>query len=184
MFLNFGSKWIFDQGQQGNENSSGFNDYKLYLNSKLQWNVNLDVNQLQQKYFNAMYGPAASVMTDYFYSIRMHMQTLKATDIDGALSSATNFPYAVVKQWLNYVDEGYKAIEGLKDTDPERYQVLYDHICTEGITARYLLIVYHEGSISPERLIAEKASFKEDVLRLGFTEYIQHEDINDLVKDW
>lgn len=182
--LDYGAKWIFDQGQQGNQNSSGFNDYKLYLNSKLQWNVNQNVNELEKKYFDAMYGPASDIMMEYYSAIRAHMQTIPPRDIDGSLSSAANFPYRVVKSWLNYVDAAYSAIEGLKDTDPAYYQACYDHICAESITARYLLIVYHQSTISPEQLVKEKASFKEDVLRLNFTEYIQHKDINDLVKDW
>ena len=182
--LDFGAKWIFDQGQQDNQNSSGFNDFKLYLNSKLQWNVDLDTDELTKKYFNAMYGPAADIMYEYFLAQRAHMQTLPPSDIEDSMTSSTNFPYNVVKQWIGYTERAYKAIEGLKESNPEYYQLCYDHICVESITARYLLIAMHEGAISPEQLAREKASFKEDVLRLNFTEYAQHLNITDMVKDW
>lgn len=182
--LDFGAKWIFDQGQQGNLNSTAFNDFKLYLNSKLQWNVNLDMAELEDKYFNAMYGPASDIMNEYYLAIRAHMQTLPPSEIEESMSTVENFPYNVVKQWLGFVDRAYEAIEPLKTTNPVYYQQCYDHICTESITARYLLIKFHESSISAERLAKERASFKEDVTRLNITEYAQHQPMSDLVKDW
>ena len=181
----FGTKWIFDQGQQGNKNSSGFNDFKLYLNSKLQWNCNLDVEELTVNYFNAMYGPAAQTMREYHEHMRLHMQTVKATDIDGALASAQNYPYGTTRQWLEFVDKAYADLEAVKDTlDPVLYQAYKDHICTESIVARYIMITWYPDSVSPEQLQKDKRSFKEDVLRLNFTESVQHININDLVKDW
>jgi hypothetical protein len=182
--LDFGAKWIFDQGQQDNQNGTGFNDFKQYLNSKLQWNVNLDTDELTKKYFDAMYGPASEIMFDYFLAQRAHMQTLPPSNIEDSMTTAENFPYNVVKQWLGYTERAYKAIEGLKESDPKYYQACYDHICTESVTARYLLILFHEGTMSPERLAKEKASFKEDVIRLNFTEYSQHNNIMDMVKGW
>ena len=182
--LNCGAKWIFDQGQQGNKNSSGFNDFKMYLNSKLQWNVNLDVTELENKYFKAMYGPASEIMKDYLQAIRLHMQTLPPSDIEVDMTTANNFTYPVVSEWLNYAEKAYEKIAEIKDSNPDYYAQCYDHICTESITARYLLIRFYSGTISSQKLTQEKSSFKTDVLRLNFTERAQHIAISDLVSEW
>lgn len=187
MLVDFGTKWIFDQGQQGNENSTGFNDYKLYLNMKLQWNVNLDVDTLKQKYFNAMYGPASEVMQKYYDHLRIHFQFLAATDIDGRLAQVENYPYQVVKQWLDYCEEAYEILDQALATgeiDETYYNLCKDHVITESVGPRYCIIKWHSGTVSPEKLKVMKSTLKEDVLRLGFTEWSQHEDINDIMKDW
>ncbi len=182
--LNFGAKWIFDQGQQDNQNGTGFNNLKLYLNSKLQWNVNLDVDALIKDYFSAVFGPASDVMFNYFITQRAHMQTLPPSDIEENMTTIENFPYNVVIQWLGLVDEAYQAIDGLKETDSAAYKIYYDNICEESITARYLFIKFHSATIGAEKLAKMKSSFKEDVIRLNFTECAQHISIDELVKNW
>ena len=187
MLVDFGTRWIFDQGQQGNECSSGFNNYKLYLNSKLQWNVDLDVDELKQKYFGAMYGPASEKMQEYYDHIRIHYQYLQHQDIDGALASVGNFPYQVVMQWLNFCEEAYDILDqalASGEISQEYYNSCMDHVITESIGAQYCLLEFHLGTISPEKATQIKRKFKEDVLRLGFTEWMQHEDINDIMKGW
>ena len=187
MLVDFGAKWIFDQGQQGNENSTGFNDYKLYLNMKLQWNVNLDVDTLKQRYFGAMYGPASEVMQKYYDHLRIHFQFLATTDIDGKLGQADNYPYQVVQQWLGFCDEAYKilgdALESGEITE-EYYKSCMDHVITESVGPRYCMIKWYDGTVSSSALKEMKRTLKEDVNRLGFTEWSQHLDINDIMKDW
>lgn len=182
--LDFGAKWIFDQGQQDNLNLTGFNNLKLYLNSKLQWNVDLDVDKLISDYFKATFGPAAEVMFNYFIAQRAHMQTLPPSEIEENMTTIENFPYNVVVQWLNFVDNAYKAIEHLKDTDAVAYKTYYDNICEESITARYLFVIFHGGTVGDEKLEQMQSSFKEDVLRLNFTECAQHVSIDELIKNW
>ncbi len=187
VFVEMGARWIFDQGQQGNENLTGFNNFKLYLNSKLQWNVNYDYNELLDNYFSDMFGPAKDVMLQYFYSLRLHLYDViggNMNDIESSLDSAEYFPYATVNQWLNYCDQAYKAIESLKQTDVTLWQYYYDHICTESIMARWMLISYYPGSMDSTVLKQQKSSFKEDVYRLGFTEWSQHNDIGEKVDEW
>lgn len=182
--LNMGSKWIFDQGQQGNKNLTAFNNFKLYLNSKWQWNVNLDYNELYNSYFDSMYGPASATMKDFFLSLRMHLRTLKSTDVMDSFDNANNFPLGLVRQWIKYCETAYGDLEAIKTSNPELYKVYYDNVVTESIMARHMLIKYYPGSVSPEQLKIEKSTFKEDCLRLNFTEHSQHNDINELLKDY
>lgn len=185
VLLSMGAKWIFDQGQQGNENSSGFNNFKLYLNSKLQWNVNLDFNELLDKYFNAVYGPAAETMKTYFEMIRIQYQFIEPINsVEDPQGGRDNFPFNVVNQWLDLCNQAYADLEELKTQDEDAWQVYYDSVVTESICARYCLIEYYGQEISPEAAIAEVLAFETDVLRLGFTEYGQHADINDLITAW
>ena len=172
--LDFGAKWIFDQGQHNNNNTTGFNNFKLYLNSKLQWNVNLSVAELTANYFAAAYGEAAGKMKAYYDSISAHMQTLPPSEIEVNMTSEENFPEAKVREWLALVEEA-KAL--LEEGSPE-----YDRVCLDGLSAEYLYLKYYAaGDMTSSELSSARTAFISTAKALGVTRCDQTTLIGNLV---
>ncbi len=174
MCLDLGAKWIFDQGQHNNGNSTGFSNFKMYLNSKLQWNVNLDVETLTRNYFNATYGDATSTMKSYYDSVMAHMLTIPASQIEQNMTSRQNFPKAKVKEWYDLVQQ---AKEEAKGTDA------YDRVCLDGLSAEYLYLKYYatEYGMTASELSTARADFVSRARELGVTRADQSTYIQNIV---
>ncbi len=186
MLVELGVKWMFNQGQQGNENPTHFSRFKLYLNSKYEWNVNANFEEMLENYFNYMYGPAAEVMKEFFFDMRAHVNLLSDADFEGSLADEANFPYAVCKRWSDYCNEAYELIDSLKTTNSELWSMYNDNIITESLLPRYMIIKWHDASIGmgSDALANYKKSFKEDCRRVGLTEWSQHESVEQIIGGW
>ncbi len=179
---------ITDQGQWNNTTSTGFNTLRLYLASELMWNCQMDYAAATDNFFKNYFGPAAEPMRTIFDSLRsrytilrkqkvISFQTVKWTD-------PKIYPEGFVKTMLGYIDEAYKAIEPLKETDPSRYDQIYDHICLESILFRYLQITNSINNYSSLEQLAMKQSVKDDVTRLGITRYTEGGLVETLWTQW
>ena len=170
--------YLFDQARYNTSALTAFDHLKVYLNSKLAWNVDADYNELIDNFFANYFRDAAGPMREYFESFRSWSQYLKDTDefaIPGQpnsgpdLANAMYWPKQVLVRWNDCIEKAYKAIESLKLSDRDLYDKLYDRIMSESIAIRYHLIELHGTTYTDSELTAMKLSFKEDATRLGFT---------------
>ena len=65
LFLENGARWIYDQAD-GNGYHGEFAELKCYLQSKLMWNPNRDIEPLIDRFMAAYYGAAAPLVRRYF----------------------------------------------------------------------------------------------------------------------
>ena len=187
--LEGGAKWAFNQGQQGNENLTGFQNFKMYLNSKWEWNVNLESEELTDMYFTDVYGPAKDIMFEFYLHMRAHL-TLVGDVISGVDPEAvpaddpTRYPYQTVLQWKRYCEKAMDAIEPIKSENFELYEYYRKAIAVESLMPRYMIVTWYESSLDPAQLVVEKASLKADIRFTGFSQWKQHESVEDIMKDW
>ena len=185
-----GAFWLFDQQQKGAQNSTGFQILKYYLEAKLSWNVNLDINELIDNFFENYFGEANEPMRKIFDAVRTRMAYIEnelhiAMYVYVKLENTNFWPKGLLQQWLRYIDEAYEAIESVKNEDEELYAKLYDRIMLEGISYRWLLIeLYGTTTYNEERLLEEKLSFKQDCAYLKVTNYAESwtPNLNDYLK--
>ncbi len=134
-------------------NSTGFGALKTYLTSKLRWNADLDISELTDNFFRAVYGPGGSAMKE-IYDQYLTLATLNASGYttangeqqdawDQSIYSASvlnekYWPKGLLKDWLALLDESMASIEPLKTTDPEKYEIYAYNILIEGIFVRYI----------------------------------------------
>ena len=172
-----GATWLFDQQQKGAQNSTGFQILKYYLQSKLSWNVNLDINELIDNFLENYFGPAADTMTTLLNEVRTRMAYIEnelnvPMYVYVVLENTNYWPKGLLQQWLGYIDQAYKEIETVKNVDEELYKMLYDRIMLESISYRWLLInLYGENVFDAETLLKEKLAFKSDCAYLKVTNY-------------
>lgn len=161
----------------------------MWLNSKLAWNVNLDFNELLDEFFANFYMEAEKPMREMFEMFRLHMRYIQSryspelgTNTD--LLKTDYWPKATIDQLLAKADEAYAAIAGLKKTEPDRYEILYDRICLETISFRYIDISLYNGLNNSQEQIANMKAFKADAERLGLTLFNELNSITSLWSKW
>ena len=155
---------------------SGFGVFKNWLQAKLGWNVNADVAALTDQFFEGYFKEAAEPMRRLFDEWRVWAKY--QTDELGysgyrsiyinALTE-TYWPQRMLTHWLDLLDEARAAIAGYEETDPAMYRALSDHIDTESISFRYLLIELYGVQYSAADLQQMRRDFVADTQRLGLT---------------
>jgi hypothetical protein len=167
--------FLLDQAQ-GNSGtaSTGWSILKAYLNYKLAWNVNENVGELIENFFENYFCEAAPEMFDFFNSYRFYSESFKAKGILGGTMSVHQdvktediFPKPVLLNWKSHIDAAIEKIKSLRISNPKKYQMIYDHIAIERLSVLYYLIELYNHNISPADILNYKLLFKEDADRLG-----------------
>lgn len=188
--LENGATSIFDQdsGKQRYGNS-GWTRVKWYVYSKLQYNINLNMEELIDNFFANYFDVAGDTMQDLFETDRQwarHLYgDLGATgNIFEDMLKTEYYPYPVMKAALDKIDQAYEDIEVYQESDPERYQQLHDRITLESLQYRYIIIELYSSEYTPSEYLDMKYQFKNDATRLGICTHVEDYVITDLWLDW
>jgi hypothetical protein len=145
----------------------------MYLNSQWSWDVNRSYKELKDNFFETYFGAGSEAMEKLFNAYQTHMNYLQEEFNTGAaimenVVKVETFPYNLVKQWLGYIDEAYKAIEVYKGNE-ELYEKYYNHINLEGLSMKFLMLKLHQGRLSNEELLKMKMEFNQEIRIHGVT---------------
>ena len=190
MYEEFNFGLVFDQGNYNTQVLSTFSDFKMYLVSKLQWDMNNDYTTLRDNFFANYYGAASDRMIEIFEETRdwcAYMRTLGLKFQLGTDSYMQKkyWPQNTVESMIAMFDDAYKALEPLKRSNPERYQILYDRVLKEELFYKYILIELYSNTMPNSQSNALKEEWKAEVLRLGFTSGGESvKAVENFWKDW
>ncbi len=156
---------------------STWHNLKLYLESKLAWNTDLDMQALIEGYMDAMFGKAAPQMTRLFNEMTYRAKVVRQLYWNGTtilgnttdLNNKTLYPYATVKQWLDICNEAYAAIEELKETDMQAYTMYKEHIDAEWTSPAFIILRMYKNNLGEEEYVQLKTDFTNVVNNLGMT---------------
>ena len=145
-----------------------------YVQAKLFWNVNEDFDTLVTNFFKNYYKDAAEEMLDVFNTYRAFSRyQLDVLGMpSGLYADVTNtkyWPKGALDTILGKIDEAYKAIESLKESNYNLYTTLYNRICTESLSYRKYDLVLYASSYQSSVATALKNQFKADCDRLNVT---------------
>lgn len=186
-FYENGTEGWYDLG--GVKGNTAFNALKDYLESKMLWDMSLDYNKVVWDWFDGNFGPAAEAMYSYFDKMTTYLEMVEyeregIKDVWGTIDDRTIWKYSVLNDWLSDIQAAYKAIEGLKETDPELYTIYYDNIALEELSPQYAMITYNSASFSAADLLAKKLWFKDTAKRLAVTHYGENRPITAMYQEW
>lgn len=173
--LSCNAVYMYNEGQWNQPISNGFSKLKEYLDAKLLVNVNLNYNDLVDKFFDGFYGDAGEIMRKYFDELQTHYEVINqeygaiAGGISDDVEKAEYWPRSLLVKWDNYCKQAMEAIEGVKLIDAEKYKVYYNHILLESIFPRYMLYTVYAGYFDANELKENRAQFKADCAELGMT---------------
>ena len=184
--------WLYNLGQYNNGNSTGFSRYKAYLNAKLLWNVNADVNALTDDFFNNYFGVASSYMRTIFneyramtkYIYENEDKTLGYLSINGHVPSAKDFRYSNLTKWLDDIDKALAEADKLAGTDDAERERVRNAVILESLSFRYALITYFGENFTSDELLTMKNEWKSDAAKLGVTLCGEHKTLETLYEEW
>lgn len=185
------NRMIFSQGQEQCKGTlSTFNNLKVYLESKLMWDTSLDMGELIDRFFNAMYREAAPQMKQIFFSMRAHMQYLLVTyEKFGAgnrpdFGSKEYWPLALVEGWVGQMDEARNAIERYKTLDLELYERICQHIEAECIAPIYIILDCHLPYLTETQGNSYINRLWYDIEWMGLENMTKSESASDTLVNW
>ena len=92
--------------------------------------------------------------------------------------------FGTLNGYLKLIDEAYAAIEPLKVSNPDRYDILEKHIKLESMFPRFALLRLYSGMYASTDLYNARMEFKGDCTTFGIT-YVQEQTSMDTVfADW
>ena len=169
-----GVKYVWAQGQERNQ-STAFSDLKDYIDSKFQFNVNADYDQVLNDYFEYYYLDAAAEMRALFNLIQAQSAYLEenVATISGGIydeiGEKAYWPQRLLDTMMEKIDRAYAAVEKYKTTDPELYESLIKRIKKESIFPRYVQCIHFEAEYS--NIQEMRKAFRDDWNELGFSVY-------------
>ena len=145
IFKEFGAEYIINQGGWNNGFGSNFQDLKIYLSSKLRWDVNADVDALTRDFFANYYKDAAEPMFVLYNALLDNLRNYSGyKGVNTAIYlKRTIYSKSELYSYLELIDEAYEAIEKYQVIKPSLYSKLYNRITREGLSYRYALIMLY-----------------------------------------
>ncbi len=186
----FNARYVFDQGQFNQAKSTDFTAFKIFMQSRLQWKVESDVEALTDEFFTNYFKEAAPAMRAYYEDLRVHEAYLrdvvgKRGEIVGEDTKKKSYwPEGKLREWESYIEQAYEAIEPLKTSDPATYAKVEKRITLESLSPRYILLDLYYTSYSSSELKAEREAFRTDADRLGVTMLSEFAEIGELYEKW
>lgn len=188
--LENGATSIYDQSESQQENgNTGWCRAKWYVMSKLQWNAELNMDELLDDFFANYYGAASDTMRTLFEEERQWLSGIYAqNDLSGRISDdllqAQYWTYPMLTDALHQLETAYEEIEVYRDSDLERYKQLNDRITMESLQYRFLMISLYGTNFKADELLNMKYEFRNDTERLGIEQYKENVLITELWNDW
>lgn len=190
IYEQMGVQWLYNQGQWQNNCLTAFHHLKEMMQCQLAWDSDADMDAYMDAYFSAHFKEAAPIMRKFFDDLRVRLtyctETLNINGWIGTewLYSAEAFPFGEIQKYLDYIDQAYEAIEPLKKTAPETYELVYKRVLAESLFPRYYAITLYEGNYTNTELLAMKEQFRTDCDTVGFTYSKENNPIRNLWTSW
>ena len=190
IYEEIGVFWLYNQGQHENTGLTAFFHLKECVQAQLAWDTDADINTYMDDYFAANFKDAAPIMRQFYDDLRVRLtyctETLNINGWIGTewLYSVDAFPYGEIVKYMDYIDQAIVAIEPLKRSDPQTYELVYKRILAESLFPRYYAITLYPGNYTNTELLAMKKQFQKDCDKVGFTYYKEHQQISGLWNAW
>ncbi len=187
MYIMIQDQWI----QQGAE--TGFGIFKNWLHSKLEWDVNADMNALTDEFFDGYFMEASSTMRQLYEEWRVwakyQSEKLGYSGYRSVYVNAMNkkfWPQNMLERWIALTEQAKKDVAVYRTSNPVLYNQLIEHIAIESITFRYLLISLYADEYSDAQLLELKTQCAKDLRASGMdiVATTPQTSVDDLLAKW
>ncbi len=166
---NMNARSLYIESQMNQDGTStAFHGLRAYLQSKLMWNVDLDMEQLIDDYFDNVFLDAADTIREIFYSTRAYINMVNERDknfnvrsLFQTVAKEQNWNYQTLLGWLAKYDQAYEQIEKYKTIDYQLYENMHYHITQEWMSPAYITLTLHTDKMESASAKALLARFKE-----------------------
>lgn len=185
--------YIYDQNQSNQTGSAtGWSWLKIYLYSKLTWNVNQDMNGLIDKFMANYFGPAAATMRGVFndWKIWANYQNnvlgcSGANSIYREMLDKSLWNRQLLLDWTQRIEGALSEVESVKDEDFTRYSMYVKNISTERIAYNYLLLELFRPTMTAESIDTAKEQMYRDQTLANIGRESEHRGtLTQLMQSW
>jgi len=193
-----GTLILNDQSQLQNKNGgTAWSNLKNYLNAKLRWNVNADLNELTEGFFKGCYLDCADEMYSVFLQYKAHAAEMKdgvakgeysekitagtVGSIYGGLDNKELWEKSLIASWYKTFSEAYAKAAALAEKD-EAYEKVKFMIAQELVSPLYMMIALYGDEYSAAELAKYKAEFKQKCTE-GKIEYYFDSTVNGKIEN-
>ncbi len=157
---------FYNQASHNTPYTQAWEELKVYVESKLMWDVTLDYNELVAEFIENYYGDAAEQIQELYDLVTMYAEYAhSALGISGniyfTLDNKKYWTYSYVESYRMLLEKALIAIEPLKEIDVARYQKLYDRIVRFKVENIYMQMEYYIDNYSQEHIKAAVTEFSE-----------------------
>ena len=147
--------YIMDQGVPDSR-MPVLEELKYYTQAKMMYRSDYDYNELVNDFIDHYYGVANAEMKEYYHYIRARYKYLNENEaFTGRVFSDTTlpnlWPRAAVQELIEMLDRAFAKVETIKDSNPERYTILYNRLKKEKLAPIYLMFMYYMDTLSQEQ---------------------------------
>ena len=185
--------YIYDQNQSNQTGSAtGWSWLKIYLYSKLTWNVNQDMNGLIDKFMANYFGPAAATMRGVFddWKLWANYQN-KVLGCSGANSiyhemlDKSLWNRQLLTDWTLRIEGALSEVESVKDEDYTKYSMYVKNVSTERISYNYLLLELFCPTMTAESIATAKQQMYHDQTLANIGRESEHRGtLTQLMQSW
>lgn len=185
--------YIYDQNQSNQTGSAtGWSWLKIYLYSKLTWNVNQDMNGLIDKFMANYFGPAAATMRGVFNDWRLWANYQNAVlGCSGANSiyhemlDRSLWSRQLLTDWTQRIEGALREVASVKDEDYTKYAMYVKNISTERISYNYLLLQLFQPTMTEESIATAKEQMYHDQTLANIGRESEHRGtMTQLMQSW
>ena len=150
---------------------------------------NSNPEELIKHWFKNYFKDASDVMYKFFEEYRAWFAWLaENTELDWLYlteqqqADRNNWPYALLKQWIDYIYEAEDIISRYKTEDPALYKKLHTRIMLESVTVRYLMLRNYNGRLDDKNAFA--LELMNDALAAGWDKFSASIPVADHIKKY
>ncbi|MBO4940176.1 MAG: DUF4838 domain-containing protein [Clostridia bacterium] len=173
-----GTIFMHSQAQYNQGAVTHFSRLKDYVDSKAQFDVNVEWTECADAWFENYFGPAAGPMRAFFDQLQAHLRwceinhpTVVTGNIYNRMENSTIWPKKTLDGFIKLCDQAYELIEEVKETNPKMYEVYKNHIKLESMFPRYAKLRMYKGTFTSDEFLAEAKQFKTDCSNFNINRY-------------
>ena len=187
-FKSYNASYVYSEGSFENSNCSGFAKLRDYLAAKFEFNCNYNYGEVVDFWFENYFAEAEPFMRQYFNELQANQRAKESKTGGGvhsnALAGEEIWPQGMINHWMGLFDKAYKAIEPYKETDPDKYEILYKNILIESLFPRLVLCTTYASTYNETQLKVLRKAFYNDFNALQNT-HLKEGQLADVVfADW
>ena len=173
LYKKFGVTYMYSQGPLDTAVPC-FEEARVYIESRLMWDVSLDYETLLDDFLTHYYGPASSYVKQYWdLTFNACAEFSAAGNPIGGIYSAIGttdlWDEPLVSAFRSCFDKAYESISGLELEDPTLYSTLFTRLKKIELTVLFLELSNYADYFSSDEQKQKKSDFDKYCAQFGIT---------------
>lgn len=170
-YKEFGVTYMYTQGPL-DTSVPGFEQARIYIESKLMWDVDRNYEDLLNDFLIHYYGDA-SIFVKKYWDLTFDAceeYAVKGNYIGGiysAINDSSLWNEGLVSAFRKTFDEAYSSIEKTRLLDLTRYEEIYSRLKKIEVTVLFLELSYYQSYFSESEIEQKKNDFEKYCKQLG-----------------